>query len=251
MLEFQLTNYYGQDLYYDIIDARPLEDRMKSAKEEKERDYVANYLAHSIIDYTIDWNIENNIDSWTDEEMLNNLKPLKKELMTHDLEFLKHLEKEIDESPTNVSSWLFHDVYMKGLSRWTFQGFRDEYEFKREEIGNNIIETIQRIKQKGKQMMEQKFETLDELLSAMEDIVSKKLTSYYSDYYDWDMPTLQRESGEYKYVWLVRDTGTWLIKQDNAQLLIMVLSQTPHHAYTITCENDELTLAYYGFFGKL
>lgn len=143
MLTFELTNYYGQNFFKEYIDARPLADRIKSAKEEKERNELASFLANSIIDSTIDWQIENNcLDD--EEDLWSQIPYLADDLRTHDLDYLKELNKYIDEDPTTNSAW-FYDVYLEGGERWTFQGFKDDYIREYIEDGENIVYRITRI----------------------------------------------------------------------------------------------------------
>lgn len=51
---------------------------------------------------------------------------------------------------------------------------------------------------------------LEEVIGKMTDIALKKVKHYFTDFTKFDIPELV-ESGGANYVWLVRDTGTWLI----------------------------------------
>lgn len=144
MLKFELTNYWGDDVFTEYIDKRPLELRMKSAKEEEKRNGLAKLMAISIIDYTIDWQIENNVEC--DEEHLWEQIPwIEKDLQTHDYDYLKELNEYIMKDPVVNSAW-FYDVCDEGGKRWQFRGFADDYTRETIKNGNNIIERITRIK---------------------------------------------------------------------------------------------------------
>lgn len=49
-----------------------------------------------------------------------------------------------------------------------------------------------------------------EVIGKMTDIALKKIKHYFTDFTKFDIPELV-ESGGANYIWLVRDTGTWLI----------------------------------------
>ena len=49
-----------------------------------------------------------------------------------------------------------------------------------------------------------------ELLNKMENIVKRYVKHYKSDFYDYDLHELKKEN-EKKYVWIVRESGTFLL----------------------------------------
>ena len=51
---------------------------------------------------------------------------------------------------------------------------------------------------------------MEEVIEKMTDIALKKIKHYFADFTKYDIPMLVKY-GEPNYIWLVRDTGTWLI----------------------------------------
>lgn len=54
----------------------------------------------------------------------------------------------------------------------------------------------------------------EEVIGKMTDIALEKIKHYFTDFTIYDIPTLVK-SGGISYIWLVRDTGTWLIDIDH------------------------------------
>lgn len=55
---------------------------------------------------------------------------------------------------------------------------------------------------------------IEEVIGKMTDIALEKIKHYFTDFTMYDIPTLVT-SGGISYIWLVRDTGTWLIDIDH------------------------------------
>lgn len=56
----------------------------------------------------------------------------------------------------------------------------------------------------------------EEVIGKMTEIALKKIKHYFTDFTKYDIPMLV-ESGGANYIWLVRDTGTWLINVDSQE----------------------------------
>lgn len=56
----------------------------------------------------------------------------------------------------------------------------------------------------------------EEVIGKMTDIALKKIKHYFTDFTKFDIPMLA-ESGGTNYIWLVRDTGTWLVNIDSQE----------------------------------
>lgn len=55
-----------------------------------------------------------------------------------------------------------------------------------------------------------------EVIGKMTDIALEKIKHYFTDFTMHDIPTLVK-SGGINYIWLVRDTGTWLVNIDSQE----------------------------------
>lgn len=56
----------------------------------------------------------------------------------------------------------------------------------------------------------------EEVIGKMTDIALKKIKHYFTDFTKYDIPILV-ESGGINYIWLIRDTGTWLSNIDSQE----------------------------------
>ena len=71
---------------------------------------------------------------------------------------------------------------------------------------------------------------IEEVIGKMTDIALEKIKHYFTDFTMHDIPTLVT-SGGISYIWLVRDTGTWLIDID-------------HVGNAVSCELLETVIEY-------
>lgn len=65
---------------------------------------------------------------------------------------------------------------------------------------------------------------MQKLIEKMSGIVESKLTGYKTDFYNYDIETL--EAGKGLYIWIIRSTGTHLIKADD-------LKDSTSYAYSV------------------
>ena len=100
-------------------------------------------------------------------------------------------------------------------------------------------------------MTEYRFENVYDLLDAMEEQVKKFVELYKEDFYKYDVECITKsdENEEFEFVWLVRDTGTWMVHPKNLHSLFSFLSQTPHEVYLVGKGRGVYTLTHYARFG--
>lgn len=55
---------------------------------------------------------------------------------------------------------------------------------------------------------------LEYIIGGMTEIALKKIKHYFTDFTKYDLPQIV-EAKQGRYLWLVRDTGTWLIDINN------------------------------------
>lgn len=88
------------------------------------------------------------------------------------------------------------------------------------------------------------YTTINELLEHMEQSVKCYVTHYLSDYYDYDVPFLLGVSGAPgKYIWLLRECGTYLLDATNIHTVSAVLHNMENSAaYHISYQRNKWTI---------
>lgn len=79
---------------------------------------------------------------------------------------------------------------------------------------------------------------IQEVIGKMTDIALEKIKHYFTDFTKYDIPMLI-ESGKSSYIWLVRDTGTWLVNIDDEEKIDYLLESMINYsdeAYWINLE---------------
>lgn len=62
-----------------------------------------------------------------------------------------------------------------------------------------------------------------ELLGAMERAARRKVKFYFTDFTEHDLPRIMEAEPGSAFVWLLRNTGTWLFQADDASNILAVL----------------------------
>lgn len=78
----------------------------------------------------------------------------------------------------------------------------------------------------------------EEVIEKMTEIALKKVKHYFTDFTKYDIPMLV-ESGGINCIWLIRDTGTWLVNidsQEKINYLLESMIKYSDEAYWINLE---------------
>lgn len=68
------------------------------------------------------------------------------------------------------------------------------------------------------------FENREKLLESMERIAKRTVKHYFSDFTDYDVKTVREAETGKSYVWLLRETGTYLLQADSLGMINAVFS---------------------------
>ncbi len=68
------------------------------------------------------------------------------------------------------------------------------------------------------------FESREKLLESMERIAKRTVKHYFSDFTDYDVKTVKEAETGKSYIWLLRETGTYLLQADSLDMINAVFS---------------------------
>lgn len=68
------------------------------------------------------------------------------------------------------------------------------------------------------------FENRESLLESMERIAKRTVKHYFSDFTEYDVKTVKEAETGKSYVWLLRETGTYLLQADSLDMINAVFS---------------------------
>lgn len=68
------------------------------------------------------------------------------------------------------------------------------------------------------------FENREKLLDSMERIAKKTVKHYFSDFTEYDVKTVKEAETGKSYVWLLWETGTYMLQADSLDMINAVLS---------------------------
>lgn len=68
------------------------------------------------------------------------------------------------------------------------------------------------------------FKNREKLLESMERIAKKTVKLYFSDFTDYDVKTVKEAETGKSYVWLLWETGTYMLQADNLDMINAIFS---------------------------
>ena len=87
------------------------------------------------------------------------------------------------------------------------------------------------------------YKTRKELLDHMERIAKREVKHYYTDFSDYDVKNVQEDEPGTGRVWLLRETGTYFLREDDAEWIYAVLNNMRNTcAYYVKIGRDSCTI---------
>ena len=87
------------------------------------------------------------------------------------------------------------------------------------------------------------YKTRKELLDHMERIAKREVKHYYSDFSDYDVKYVQEDEPGTGRIWLLRETGTYFLREDDAEWIYAVLNNMRNTcAYYVKIGRESCTI---------